>query len=320
MRQPTAPRVRGAGRGDVVDSVKGARYRADLADALRGCVSTIPCWIMPTWRVSQALPPTVGAFDLVVVDEASQSDISALPALLRGAQVLVVGDGKQVSPTTAFVAESRIRQLQQGLLRRHPYPDQLLPGRSLFDLVQTCYGDARVSLTEHFRCVPACIAFSNERFYHDRLQPRRLPVRSQRREPALLDVHVPHGKKHNKVNAPEAEALVGWLRDNLAADRTLRDATVGIVSLGGAEQERRLRALVLSAFTARRSRATASSSAGRPPSRAMSATSSSSRSPRAPARRPTLAPSASTPSASTTSPSRARATAWCSSGRSSPPT
>ena len=100
----TAPSSSSAGGGGN-DSGRSARYRQDLANALEGCASTIPCWIMPTWRISQCLPAHVGSFDLVVLDEASQSDIGALPALLRGAQVLVVGDGKQVSPTTAFVSE-----------------------------------------------------------------------------------------------------------------------------------------------------------------------------------------------------------------------
>ena len=204
---------------------------------------------MPTWRISQCLPAEVGSFDLVVLDEASQSDITALPALLRGREVLVVGDGKQVSPTSAFVSEERIRQMQTRLTRRHPYPDQLLPGKSIFDLAQTCYGDARISLVEHFRCVPPLIAFANERFYHGNLLPRRLPPRSQRLEPPLLDVYVPHAKKHGKVNALEAERLVAWLHAALTDDVRLRDATVGIISLGGTEHARKLRALVLATFT-----------------------------------------------------------------------
>ena len=42
------------------------------------CYDAIPCWIMPSWRVSEQLPGSLGAFDLVVMDEASQS--LAVPA------------------------------------------------------------------------------------------------------------------------------------------------------------------------------------------------------------------------------------------------
>ncbi len=68
---------------------------------------------MPTWRVSQFLPAEVGSFDLVIVDEASQSDLTALPALFRGRKMLVVGDSKQVSPNEAFRSEDSITQLRQ---------------------------------------------------------------------------------------------------------------------------------------------------------------------------------------------------------------
>ena len=49
-------------------------------------------------------------------------------------------------------------------------------GKSIFDLASACYANSRVALTQHFRCVPSLIAFSNERFYHSTLQPRRWPT------------------------------------------------------------------------------------------------------------------------------------------------
>ena len=105
-------------------------------------------------------------------------------------------------------------------------------------LAQTCFADARVALSQHFRCVPQCIAFSNEQFYHGRLQPRRLPPLSERLAPALVDILVPGGKKKGKINEGEAQALVDYLRDELedGAELAERGATVGIISLMGMEQ------------------------------------------------------------------------------------
>ena len=57
---------------------------------------------MPTWRVAEQLPAELGAVDLVIIDEASQSDVTELPALLRGKKILVVGDDRQNS-VFAFV-------------------------------------------------------------------------------------------------------------------------------------------------------------------------------------------------------------------------
>jgi len=74
---------------------------------------------MPTWRVAEHLPAEIGAIDLVIIDEASQSDVTELPALLRGRKVLVVGDDRQVTPTPPFVTQNKIEQL------RHHYLNQL---------------------------------------------------------------------------------------------------------------------------------------------------------------------------------------------------
>ena len=140
------------------DGLRAQRHRADLAASVLECSSTVPCWIAPTWRVSQCLPSEIASFDLVIIDEASQSDVTALTALLRGKRILVVGDQKQVSPVAVGIRETSIRDLKSRLLAsRHPYVEQILPGRSIFDLASTCFADSRVALCQHFCCVPRCI-------------------------------------------------------------------------------------------------------------------------------------------------------------------
>ena len=113
MMFATALRRTGKGTG------KGAvRHRRDARSAMAQCYDAIPCWIMPTWRVAEQLPGEVGSFDLVIMDEASQSDIREVPALLRGKKILVVGDDKQVSPTAAFIENAKIDRLEHGALRQ----------------------------------------------------------------------------------------------------------------------------------------------------------------------------------------------------------
>ena len=63
---------------------RAALYRQDSRRAMENCYDAVPCWIMPSWRVSEQLPASFGGFDLVILDEASQSDARELPALLRG--------------------------------------------------------------------------------------------------------------------------------------------------------------------------------------------------------------------------------------------
>jgi very-short-patch-repair endonuclease len=65
-----------------------------------------PCWAMSPLVVSQLLPAKT-YFDIVIFDEASQITPSdAIPAILRGRQLVVAGDENQLPPTAFFVSES----------------------------------------------------------------------------------------------------------------------------------------------------------------------------------------------------------------------
>lgn len=83
-------------------------HRKTARDAMARCYGALPCWIMPTWRVAEQLPAELGMIDLVIIDEASQSDVTELPALLRGKKILIVGDDRQVSPTAPFVTQEKV--------------------------------------------------------------------------------------------------------------------------------------------------------------------------------------------------------------------
>ncbi|WNY26698.1 DUF3320 domain-containing protein [Methanolapillus ohkumae] len=62
-----------------------------------------PCFMMSPLSIAQYLDPLTTSFDVVIFDEASQvRPEDALGALLRGQQVVVMGDSKQLPPTTFF--------------------------------------------------------------------------------------------------------------------------------------------------------------------------------------------------------------------------
>ena len=62
-----------------------------------------PCWAMSPLVVSQLLPSDRPYFDVVVFDEASQvRPAEAMPAILRGKQLVVAGDKCQLPPTSFF--------------------------------------------------------------------------------------------------------------------------------------------------------------------------------------------------------------------------
>jgi hypothetical protein len=61
-----------------------------------------PCWAMSPLMVSQVLP-AARLFDVVIFDEASQIvPADAIPSIMRGHQIVVAGDDRQLPPTNFF--------------------------------------------------------------------------------------------------------------------------------------------------------------------------------------------------------------------------
>jgi very-short-patch-repair endonuclease/transcription elongation GreA/GreB family factor len=233
--------IRRIGRGT---GKSASRLRRDARDAMETSYSAVPCWIMPSWRISESLPATLGSFDLVIFDEASQSDIAALPALLRAKKALIVGDDKQVSPTAAFIEEQRLRSLRMHHLDGQPFGALLLPGNSLYELALACYPGRRIMLKEHFRCVEPIIRFSFQ-FYTEEIVPVRVPKASERLSPPLIDVHVVEGRKdRSNRNFAEAEAIVDEIA-RIVADPAMASRTIGVISLIGAKQAQLIQAMLL---------------------------------------------------------------------------
>ncbi len=221
------------------------RHRRDAQKAMRDAQGAVPCWVMTHAKVSETLPATLGSFDLVIVDEASQSDLWALPAVLRGKKVLVVGDDKQVSPDGAFIAAVRIQQLRNRFLADQPYAAILTPEKSLYDIASTVFAASKVMLREHFRCVPPIIAYSNRTFYDGFIQPLRVPRAAERIDPPLVDVYVPSGRRDDAhdLNRDEATAIAEEI-EALMANPQLATRTIGVVSLLGPDQARHIDQLV----------------------------------------------------------------------------
>ncbi len=236
-----ATAIRRIGQGTGPNAI---RYRRDAREAMQEAAGAVPCWIMNHARISEAMPASIGAFDLVIVDEASQSDLWALPAILRGKKILLVGDDKQVSPDAGFKSSQRILALKHRFLADQPYGNEMTPEKSLYDLGARVFAAQQVMLREHFRCVPPIIAYSNRVFYKGGIHPLRIPKASERIDPPLVDIYVPDGTRDKQSrNAYEArviaEEITALLHDERFAGRSL-----GVVSLLGLEQAKHIDSLV----------------------------------------------------------------------------
>jgi very-short-patch-repair endonuclease len=229
--------IRGIGKGT---GVRAERYRQDARRAMLKANRAVRCWIMPHWRVSETLPSELALFDLVIVDEASQSDLWALPALLRAKKLLIVGDNKQVSPGAVGVREADIRQLHARFLRGLPFGDVLSPEKSIYDLGSVMFAADLIRLREHFRCVEPIIEFSNRLCYNGEIRCLRVATAAERITPPLVDVFVVDGARDArsvKINRAEARAIVAEIKA-LTSDPVFDRRTIGVVSLLGNDQAR----------------------------------------------------------------------------------
>src|SRR5690606_11510666 len=150
------------------------------------CQSAVPVWIMPMSRVVENFDPQNNRFDVVIVDEASQSDVMALAVLYFGKQVVVVGDDQQVSPDAVGQELDQVQKLIDTWLTDIPN-HQLYDGKtSIYDLAKTSF-EGFVQLREHFRCVSPIIQFSNYLSYNGEIKPLR-DASSVRTRPFTVEV------------------------------------------------------------------------------------------------------------------------------------
>ncbi|MGW4086237.1 AAA domain-containing protein [Streptomyces sp. NPDC004822] len=216
------------------------RYRRDAQAALRKAQTAVPAWIMPLHQVAETVPmDRPGMFDVVIVDEASQSGLEAMLLSWLADRMVVVGDSKQVSPSNVGLKQDEYFHLRDRLLTAlEPDVRSLFgPDSSFFDLTEALSaGRGTLMLKEHFRCMPEIISFSNDLCYNGRLQPLR--QYGADRLPPVRTVHVEHGEavggNDRLVNAAEAEALVDAVV-RCCADPAYEGKTMGVISLRGAK-------------------------------------------------------------------------------------
>lgn len=203
------------------------RYVRAAQEAAKQASKAAPVWVMPEYKIPEQLPPQLGEFDLVILDEASQSDITALAALARGKKLLIVGDEEQVSPSNVGISSERINAMRAEHLHGVPNARLVDENTSIFEITMRMYPSSHLVLREHFRCVAPIIQFST-RFYSNRLVPLRVPKASERFDPPLVDVYLKYAQRTGKVNKDEARYIVDEIA-NIISDPSHEHRTVGVI-------------------------------------------------------------------------------------------
>lgn len=214
---------------------RAPRLRAELRGLLARAQNAVPVWIMPLARVAEGIAADTSRFDVVIVDEASQSDVMGLLAWYLGDQLAIVGDHEQVSPLgvgqNLDAIQKLIYQYLDGIPNAHLYDGST----SVYDLARQSFGGT-IALREHFRCVPDIIEFSNALCYDFEIRPLRDPSNVQRPFVAefVVDGASEDGRvgKTNRLEAYWAVSLIEAMTMMSEYD----DKSLGAITLLGDEQ------------------------------------------------------------------------------------
>lgn len=155
----------------------------------------LPCWLASPETVS-ALFPIAQRFDLVIFDEASQCQVErGLPAMLRGKQVVIAGDSKQLRPSDFY--QVKWESEEEGMEYE---------AESLLELAGHFF--EKYQLKGHYRSAdPGLIYFSNSNFYDNQLETLPDYETAKAGKPAFTWEKV-EGIWENQVNKTEADAVV----------------------------------------------------------------------------------------------------------------
>ena len=195
-----------------------------------------PCMLMSPITVSQYLQAENGLFDLVIFDEASQIPTAeAICSLARGKAAIVVGDPKQLPPTTFF--------------HTNYVDEENLENEDMESVLDDCLAInmPQRHLTWHYRSKhESLIAFSNVTYYENRLCTFPSPDALSSRVKFVLVEDGTYDRGLSKKNKAEGDALVAEVIRRLS-DPALKKSSMGVVTFSNVQKEyieRRLSALI----------------------------------------------------------------------------
>lgn len=183
-----------------------------------------PCMLMSPISAAQYLDPNREPFDVVIFDEASQLPTSkAVGALARGEEAIIVGDPKQMPPTSFFASNT--------------FDEDNADTEDLESILDDCLAlnMPETHLLWHYRSRhESLIAFSNGQFYENKLYT--FPsVNDRESKVTLVEAGGIFERGKNRCNRKEAELIVEEVKRR-AKDSVLSKYSVGIVTFNISQQ------------------------------------------------------------------------------------
>ena len=190
-----------------------------------------PCFMMSPLSIAQFCDPRTTRFDVIVFDEASQvRPEDALGALLRGNQAVVIGDTRQLPPTSFFdhIVEATDDDEE----------DLTASVADMESILHQCRRSFPSKMLRwHYRSKhESLIAVSNQEFYDNHLLIYPSPI-DKAEHIGVQFVHLPHAiydPGRSSVNREEAKAVV---QASLEHYRQFPDKSLGVGTFNIKQQQ-----------------------------------------------------------------------------------
>ncbi|MBK5941600.1 DUF3320 domain-containing protein [Halochromatium roseum] len=157
-------------RGEMAKRRRHRSIRQIMINAGRMVQRIKPVFLMSPISIAQFLPPEQMSFDLLIIDEASQiKPEDAIGAMARARQIVVVGDSKQLPPSSFF---DRLTDEDGDEDEEEDGAAPMAQAIELESILTLCEarGLRRLMLEWHYRSRdPSLITVSNAEFYENRL-------------------------------------------------------------------------------------------------------------------------------------------------------
>lgn len=224
------------------------KFRKEAQIQMDKCKDSVPCWIMPLYKVAETINPEQGMYDYVIIDEASQLGADAIFLLYISKNIIIVGDDKQTSPEYVGIDANTMTPHINRYLQNIPFANYYGTEFSFFDHAKRFCSGMTV-LREHFRCMPEIIEFCNKLFYapdgkglyplKQYSENRLEPLKHEYCQNGYID-----GTYQNITNRVEAEAIANKIAE-LIDYEMYKGKSFGIIGLQGNKQAAIIENLVI---------------------------------------------------------------------------
>jgi len=191
-----------------------------------------PVFMMSPMSIASFLATDRESFDLIIFDEASQvKPVDAFGAILRGKQLVVVGDDKQLPPTSFF---DTLIELDDAELDENITSDM----ESILGLM-VAQGSPQRMLMWHYRSRhESLIMTSNHEFYNDKLKVFPSPnTNGDNSDYGLSYRHLPNAfydRGRSRTNSHEAEIVAQAVIDHA---KKFPQLTLGVATFSIAQMQ-----------------------------------------------------------------------------------